>query len=60
MSLLGFECTVNPENLIKTVGAIFEKIKNFHFPKNGFNDFRQIFGFIVHSNLNNMALSAFP
>ena len=25
--LLGFEYTINPENLIKIVGAIFEKIK---------------------------------
>ena len=25
--LLGFECTINPQNLIKIVGAIFEKIK---------------------------------
>ena len=23
--LLGFECTINPQNLIKIVGAIFEK-----------------------------------
>ena len=27
MILLGFECTINPQNLIKIVGAIFEKIK---------------------------------
>ena len=26
---LCFECTVNPQNLIKIVGAIFEKIKFF-------------------------------
>ena len=25
--LLGFECTINPQNLIKIDGAIFEKIK---------------------------------
>ena len=25
--LLGFECTLNPQNSIKIVGAIFEKIK---------------------------------
>ena len=24
--LLGYECTINPQNLIKIVGAIFEKI----------------------------------
>ena len=24
---MGFECTINPHNLIKIVGAIFEKIK---------------------------------
>ena len=29
--LLGFECTINPQNLIKIVGAIFEKIKIFYF-----------------------------
>ena len=29
--LLGFERTINPENLIKIVGAIFEKIKIFIF-----------------------------
>ena len=29
--LLGFECTINPQNLIKIVGAIFEKIKIFNF-----------------------------
>ena len=29
--LLGFECTINPRNLIKIVGAIFEKIKIFIF-----------------------------
>ena len=28
---LGFEYTTNPENLIKIVGAIFEKIKIFNF-----------------------------
>ena len=27
--LLGFECTVNPQNLIKIVRAIFEKFKIF-------------------------------
>ena len=30
ITLLGFECTINPQNLIKIVGAIFEKI-NFFF-----------------------------
>ena len=29
--LLGFECTINPQNLIKIVGAIFEEIKIFNF-----------------------------
>ena len=29
--LLGFECTINEQNLIKIVGAIFEKIKIFNF-----------------------------
>ena len=29
--LLGFECTINPQNLIKIVGAIFEKIIFFKF-----------------------------
>ena len=29
--LLLFECTINPQNLIKIVGAIFEKIKIVHF-----------------------------
>ena len=29
--LLGFKYTINPENLIKIVGAIFEKIKIFNF-----------------------------
>ena len=29
--LLGFECTINVQNLIKIVGAIFEKIKTFNF-----------------------------
>ena len=29
--LLGFECTINPQNLIKIVGAIFEKIKILNF-----------------------------
>ena len=29
--LLGFECTINPQNLIKIVVAIFEKIKIFNF-----------------------------
>ena len=27
--LLGFECTICPQNLIKIVGAIFEKIEIF-------------------------------
>ena len=27
--LLGFECTINPQNLIKIVGVIFEKINFF-------------------------------
>ena len=31
IKLLGFECTINPQNLIKIVGAIFEKIKIFNF-----------------------------
>ena len=30
IKLLGFECTINPQNLIKVVGAIFEKIKFFY------------------------------
>ena len=29
--LLGFESTINPQNLIQIVGAIFEKIKFFNF-----------------------------
>ena len=29
--LLGFECTINPQNVIKIVGAIFEKIEMFKF-----------------------------
>ena len=29
--MLVFECTVNPQHLIKIVGAIFEKIKIFNF-----------------------------
>ena len=29
--LLGFECTINPQHLIKIVGAIFEKNKNLFF-----------------------------
>ena len=29
--LLVFECTINPQNLIETVGAIFEKFKFFKF-----------------------------
>ena len=29
--LLGFECTINPQNLMKIVGATFEKIKFFNF-----------------------------
>ena len=28
---MGFECTINPQNLIKIVGAIFEKMKIFNF-----------------------------
>ena len=31
ITLLGFECTINPQNLIKIVGAIFEKINFFNF-----------------------------
>ena len=29
--LLRFECAINPQNLMKIVGAIFEKIKILHF-----------------------------
>ena len=29
--LLGIECTINTHNLIKIVGAIFEKIRIFYF-----------------------------
>ena len=29
--LLGFECTINSQNLIKIVGAVFEKIIFFYF-----------------------------
>ena len=29
--LLGFECTLNPQNLIKIVGAIFEEFEIFNF-----------------------------
>ena len=29
--LLGFECTINPQDLIKIVAAIFQKIKIFNF-----------------------------
>ena len=29
--LLGFECAINLQNLIKIVGAIFDKIKIFYF-----------------------------
>ena len=29
--LLGLECTINSQNLINIVGAIFEKIKFFNF-----------------------------
>ena len=29
--MLGFECTINPQNLIKIVGAIFEEIKILYF-----------------------------
>ena len=29
--MLGFECTINPQDLIKIVVAIFEKIKIFNF-----------------------------
>ena len=28
---LEFECTINPQNLMKIVGAIFEKMKIFNF-----------------------------
>ena len=28
---LGFECTINPQNLMKVVGTIFEKMKILHF-----------------------------
>ena len=31
VTLLGFECAINPQNLIKIVGAIFEKIKMYFF-----------------------------
>ena len=31
VTLLGFECTINPQNVIKIVGAIFEKIEIFNF-----------------------------
>ena len=31
VTLLGFEFTINPQNLIKIIGAIFEKIKFFNF-----------------------------
>ena len=29
--LLGFDCTINSQNLIKIVGVIFEKIKILNF-----------------------------
>ena len=29
--LLGFDCTINSQNLIKIVGAVFEKIKILNF-----------------------------
>ena len=29
--LLGYECTINPQNLLKIVGAIFEKMKILNF-----------------------------
>ena len=29
ISMLGFECTTNPQNLIKIVGAIFCENQNF-------------------------------
>ena len=29
--LLGYECTINSQDLIKIVGAIFEKIEIFNF-----------------------------
>ena len=29
--MLGFECTINPQNLIKIVRAIFEKIEILNF-----------------------------
>ena len=28
---LGFECTINPQNLMKIVGAVFEKMKILSF-----------------------------
>ena len=31
VTLLGFECTINPENLIKIVGVIFEKKEILNF-----------------------------
>ena len=31
VKLLGLECSINPQNLFKIVGAIFEKFKNFKF-----------------------------
>ena len=31
ITLLGFECTINPQNLIKIVLAIFENLKIFNF-----------------------------
>ena len=30
-TFLGFECTINPQNLMKIVGAIFEKMKILNF-----------------------------
>ena len=31
ITLFGFKCTISPQNLMKIVGAIFEKIKIFNF-----------------------------
>ena len=30
VTLLGFACTISPQNLVKIVGAIYEKIDFFH------------------------------
>ena len=29
--LLGFECTINPQNLMKVIAAVFQKMKIFYF-----------------------------